>query len=477
MSKTLASLIEQPLIATVREIARTRATDVMLVGGAVRDTVLGRDPHDFDFAVNGDAVGLGRAVANALKGDFYILDAERGTARVLLPATVLDFARLRGGTTWRDDLFARDFAMNAIGIDVASGECIDDTSGLRDIEQRLVRATTAHAIADDPVRALRAVRMAFQSGFEIEPATQQLVRDIGTDILKPSAERLRDEFFAILDLPNAAQAVQMLDGFGLLAHLVPDVEPMRTQAQSAPHAFTVLEHTWRVMEAVDEQMSGVRCQVSDQVRESLVVNLKSSIAEDRTIASLLRFAALLHDCAKPNTMSVDSDGRIHAYGHERDGADMAAARARAFKLSSDEVSWVRTFVANHMRPNQMARMPIPPTPRALVRFFRNAGECAPALALFALADCWGKRGEATTDADCEPSQSIAALLLNQYYARFEKSVAPEPLITGRDVIALDVQPGRRIGEILAAVREAQMAGEIDTREQAMEMAERMSRDT
>ncbi len=474
MSKTLASLIEQPLIATVREIAHTRATDVMLVGGAVRDTLLGRNPHDFDFAVNGDAVGLARAVANALSGDFYILDAERGTARVLLPATVLDFARLRGGTTWRDDLFARDFSMNAIAMALESGNLLDDTSGLRDIEQRLVRATTDHAIADDPVRALRAVRMAFQFGFEIEPATLSLVRDTGTDILKPSAERLRDEFFAILDLPNAAHAMQVLDNLGLLTHLVPEIEPMRTQAQSAPHAFSVLEHTWRVMEAVDEQMSGVRCQVSDQVCESLVVNLKSSIAEDRTIASLLRFAALLHDCAKPNTASLSSDGRIHFYGHERDGAAMAVARARAFKLSGDEVSWVRTIVANHMRPNQMARMPIPPTPRALVRFFRNAGECAPALALFAVADCWGKRGEATTDADCEPSRRIAALLLESYYSRFEKSVAPEPFITGRDVIALGVQPGRRIGEILEVVREAQMAGEIETREQAMEIARAMS---
>ena len=147
--------------------------------------------------------------------------------------------------------------------------------------------------------------------------------------------------------------------------------------------------------------------------------------------------------------------------------------------SGDEVQWVRVFVANHMRPNQMARMPQPPTPRTLVRFFRDAGETAPALALFAVADCWGKRGDETVDDDCAPSRAISALLIEQYYTRFEKSVAPAPLISGRDLIDMSVSEGPLIGQILQAVREAQMAGEIETRElaMAMAMAEMMRRES
>ena len=486
MNAVLTTLLAHPLVAAVREIGRVRRVPAVLVGGAVRDALLGRESHDFDFAVQGDAVALGRAVANALRADFYVMDAERGTARVLVPneqhaPLVMDFAACRGAT-WRDDLIGRDFTLNAIALDLATGDVIDATGGVDDIARRTVRATTAHAISDDPVRALRAVRIAFRSGFEIEPATVALLKATGAAILHPSAERLRDELFGIFDLAGAAHATRMLDDLGLLTHLVPEIEPMRLQQQSTPHRFTVLEHTWRVMQKVDWMSSNwmrgdqsLHPLIHSSFNESLISYLDSSLAEDRSVRSLLHFAALMHDCAKPNTASADADGRLHFYGHERDGADMASARARALKLSGDEVQWVRVFITNHMRPNQMARMPQPPTPRTLVRFFRDAGETAPALALFALADCWGKRGDETTDADCAPSRAIAALLIDRYYTRFEKSVAPAPLITGRDLIEMGVSQGPRIGEILHAVREAHMAGEIDTREQALAMADAMRR--
>ena len=496
MKAKLNSLLTHPLVEAVRAIASTHAAPAVLVGGALRDRLLGRQPHDFDFAVLGDAVMVARGLANAMHGDFYVMDAERGTARVLVsnaestlpdnqsvssPVTgqarfVLDFSVCRGAT-WDDDLRARDFTMNAIALDLATGAVVDATRGLDDIARHVVRAASAHAVSDDPVRALRAVRMAFQFGFEIEPATLAQLRMIGGLILQPSAERLRDELFSIFDLANAAHATQYLDDLNLLTHLVPEIEPMRAQAQSAPHRFTVLEHTWRVMEALDKTLqelkddaSGMTLGVDPQHIAELNASVLSVNAEERSGASVLRFATLLHDCAKPITVSVDSDSRLHFYGHERAGAPIAAARARALKLTSDEVKWVRTFIANHMRPNQMARMPLPPTPRVLVRFFTDTAETAPVLALFALADCWGKRGEDTTIEACGPSQSVASTLITAYYTRFEKSIAPTPLITGQDLLDLGLPQSRRIGEILRQVREAQLAGEIESHEQAREMA-------
>lgn len=474
----MSALLARDDVILVRRLALARNLPALLVGGAVRDALLSHTPHDFDFAVQGDAVALARAVANAMDAAFYVMDADRGTARVIKnapeeepqglaltaqhPALVYDFARCRG-EGWREDQRDRDFSINAIGLDLVDLELVDHAGGLADLRAGVIRAASQDAIRNDPVRALRAVRLAHRFGMAIAPATLERIRDVGDLLLQPSAERLRDALFEIFELPNAAQAVMQLDALGLLAHLFPEIEPMRAQPQTAPHRFNVLEHTWWVMRALDREVED-----SEQGIPALQTPITTF-----TRAALLRFAALLHDCAKPMTASMDAGGRIHFYGHEGLGANVAAARARALRLSGDEIAFVKTLIANHMRPNQMARMPAPPTPRALARFFRDAGDTAPLLALFAVADCVGKRGDATTDEDCAPSRRIAALLLERYYDRFAPDVAPKVLLSGRDLIEMGMTPGRRVGEILEAVREAQMAGEIHTRDEALVAAQGM----
>ena len=189
-----------------------------------------------------------------------------------------------------------------------------------------------------------------------------------------------------------------------------------------------------------------------------------------TRAAILKFAALLHDCAKPQTRTVDPDGRIRFFTHEERGAEQAAARAQALKLSGDEVRDVRTMVRHHMRANQLARATDPPTPRAIYRFMREARACAPELALFAVADCYGKRGADTQLDDCTNSKAIAVQLLEKYFNHFSPQTAPAPLITGRDLIEMGIAPGKLIGDILERVREAHMTGEMNTRAEALALA-------
>jgi tRNA nucleotidyltransferase/poly(A) polymerase len=434
---------------------------------------------------------------------FYVMDAARGTARVIkqvsgvgdqVPrdgeqhsALIFDFARCRG-EGWREDQHDRDFSINAIGVELIDLEIVDHAAGLADLNAGIVRAITPNALLNDPVRALRAVRLAHQFGMAIAPATLDLMRAAAGVLLQPSAERLRDALFEIFELPHATAALQQLDELTLLVPLFPEIEPMRAQQQSEPHRFTVLEHTWWVMRTLDKEILDLRFSILDwqsgdaqsfQNPKSEIQNIQSLISIlDTPIstfsrAALLRYAALLHDCAKPRTVSVDAGGRIHFYGHEGLGAEMSMARSRALRLSGDEAAFVKTLIAHHMRPNQMARLPAQPTPRALYRFFRDAGEAAPLLALFAVADCTGKRGDATTEEDCAPSRRIAALLLDHYYNRFAPSIAPQPLVTGRDLLEMGMAPGRRVGEVLEALREAQMSGELHSRDEALEAARRM----
>ena len=472
------------LLITVRDLAHQRRTPILLVGGAVRDALLGQPANDFDIAVQGNPVPLARLAADALNGDFWLMDAERGTARVILrdaTKTVLDFAACRGAT-WQEDLFARDFSINAMGYDLDAGELIDPTNGQADLQARSIRAVTDHAISDDPIRALRAVRLAQRLGFTIEPTTWMQAKAIGNAIHQPSAERARDELLAMLALNTSTPALRQLDALGLLAQLVPEVEPMRSCTQSEPHRFTVLEHTFAVLTTLDVLTE--RLEIGDwrlASSQSLISNLQSHLnapTANTTRTAIFKLAALLHDCANPQTRSVDADGRIRFFTHEERGAEKATVRANALKLSGDEVRDVRAIVRHHMRANQMARdneqpTPLVPTPRAIYRFMREAGPCAPELALFAMADCYGKRGDETQPGDCANSEAIASLLIEKYYTRFSPQAAPAPLITGRDLIAMGIEPGKLIGQILERVREAHMTGEIGTRAEAMTIAHGM----
>ena len=460
------------ILAVVRAHAQARHTPIILIGGAVRDALLGKPLHDLDIAVQGNAVGLARGVADALNGAFYIMDAERGTARVILPEIILDFSVCRGAT-WVEDIFARDFTMNAIGYDLDSAQLFDPAQGMQDLQARRVRSVSDHAISDDPVRALRAVRQAHQLQFEIEPATLALIQSItARTISQSSAERLRDELLAICELPRAAQAIQQLDTLGILRHIVPEIEAMRDCTQSLPHRFTVLQHTYWVLQRLDEVIAAGAAAfdaAQDDV-PALAAQLHRQLAQltpNTTRIALLRLATLLHDCGKPATRGVDADGRIRFFDHERVGAMLAYERTAALKLSRDEIDQVNRTIRNHMRLNQFSRMPGTPTLRALYRYVRAVGDCAPELTLFALADCYGKRGPNTSPDDCAASQRMATHLLALYYQRFDASIAPAPLLTGKDLLALGMSPGPTFGKLLGQLREAQMVGELSSTEQAL----------
>jgi len=507
-------LLQRPEVALVRALAAQRSLPVILVGGAVRDALLGRPVHDLDFAVMADGrgtAGLARAVADRLGGAFYLMDAERGTARVIVvrpdqPALNLDFAACRGAT-WDEDLLGRDFGINAIALDGVTGALLDPADGQTDIASRVIRQVSMHAISDDPVRAMRAVRIEHAlselgEGWRIEPATEDAVRAAAPALNESSVERVRDELMKMLALPGAAHAVRRLDALGLLRELVPEIDPMRTCTQTAPHRFAVLEHTFVVLDYLDEILSFVagedagdpggpggpgspasspawlrELQIAPAHRTALRTQLLAETSNERVRVAVFRLAALLHDIAKPENRSVGDDGRVHFYGHEEAGSSVAAARANALRLSSDEAAQIRTTVRNHMRPNQMSRdnSTAEITPRAIFRYMAATGECAPEIALFCIADGMGKSGADSDPDDYNRRAKISTLLIRSYYDRFGPDAAPKPLISGREVMGLGVKQGKQIGLILNAVREAQMVGEITNYDEAIALAQQLQR--
>ena len=235
-------------------LADQRGVGLWLVGGAVRDALLLRRIHDWDFTVERGALSLARATANALGGAYYPLDADRGAGRVILPTedfgtVTLDFADLRGDDLI-SDLRLRDFTVNAMALD-ADGELIDPLGGSVDLAAGHLRATSERAFSDDPVRTLRAVRQAAELGFSIDAQTEQWIRRDAARLAEPSRERVRDELVRLIALPGAALHVRRLDELDVLAHVLPPLAETQGVSQSWPHRFDVWEHSLHMLDALE----------------------------------------------------------------------------------------------------------------------------------------------------------------------------------------------------------------------------------
>ncbi len=210
-----------PLRREVVEWVRAARTGVYLVGGTVRDALLGRDSDDLDFAVEGGAAALARAVADHIGGAYVLMDAERDVARVLRRTRgrrqQFDFAGLRAGDIVAD-LAARDFTVNAMALPVGEGwgGLLDPTGGLSDLEARTLRAASRHAFADDPLRILRLVRLAGALDLRADGETEDLARAWAPRLADVSAERLRDEWMLILGLPRATPSLARAGRLGVV---------------------------------------------------------------------------------------------------------------------------------------------------------------------------------------------------------------------------------------------------------------------
>ncbi|MBI5565836.1 MAG: HD domain-containing protein [Chloroflexi bacterium] len=483
---------------TARQICTERHVRAWLVGGAVRDLLLGLPVGDWDIAVERDAIGAARAAANRLLADVYVLDAEHDTARVIAAdGTIVDFARLRDNDIERD-LAARDFTVNALAIDLQQPDrLIDLFGGQVDLDEGVIRAIAETSFTSDPIRLLRAVRQSATLAFAIEPQTARWITTHAALIATASAERVRDELIKLIGGRGCADDVLLLDAFTLLAHVLPEVAALKGVEQSLPHHWDVFAHTCRVIDALE--LLGTRWLGFDQAddgammsevippfawdallltlspfADSLRAHLQAyDISSKRSIWYTLKWAALLHDIGKPVTRTVEDGGRTRFFGHEDAGAKLAEARLTALKFSTDEIRRVMTIIGGHMRPHFLAEGSL--SRRAIYRFFRDTRDVGVDILLLSLADHLATHGP-----DLDQSRWVARLglieeMLTAYFMRREEIVLPPPLVDGHALMtALKLKPGKQIGALLEAIREAQAAGEVTTKDEALALARSMT---
>ncbi|MGB7873116.1 MAG: HD domain-containing protein [Anaerolineales bacterium] len=483
-----------PLLTSVRE-ALPPDQEVYLVGGAVRDVFLGRTSRDLDFAVPADGIKLSRHIANKLKGAFYPLDTERDTGRVVIihedgTRTVMDFATYRGADI-EADLRDRDFTINAIAYNMGAETIFDPMKGANDVRSKRIRVCAPESLTNDPVRVLRAIRLAAGLDFQIDVDTRQKMKQAAAELRSVSPERLRDELFHILEGPQPGTALRALEMLGVLPHILPELPALKGVEQSTPHVYDVWAHTLAVMnhledilaalapgydaESTGDLFTGLLVLRLGRYREQFATHFANQLNTDRSVRALLFFAALYHDVAKPACKTVGEDGRIRFWGHDEQGTEMTAARANALHLSNDEIQRLRLIIRHHMRvhfhSNRMELEGKTPSRKAIYRFFRDAGEAAVDLILLALADTRATRGHTLTQEVWIATLDICRIFLENYWERPAETVSPPRLLNGNEVmIEFDLKPGPRVGGVLEAIREAQATGKVHSREDALAFA-------
>ena len=455
--------------------------------------LLDRSCYDLDLILpHKDVINLSRRVANILGGAFYPLDQERQTARIILPQTkgqakVLDFAALRAPDL-DGDLHARDFTINAMAIDLRHPELlIDPLGGAHDLMSGVLRICSERSLINDPLRSLRGVRMAVQFGLKILPQTRQRIRQAAPFLTNVSPERVRDELFHILESPQPATAMRLLEMLNLLPEVFPELAPLKDISQSPPHIHNVWEHSVNVLKYLDQILDVLAITHNPEItsnwrmgyvslrlgryRSQIQKHLNKPLSGNRSRPALLRLAALYHDSGKIETRQVDQHNRIRFIEHETVGERLIAQRARSYHLSNTEINLLKTIVGHHMRPLWLAQTGKPPSRRATYRFFRDCGDAGIDICLMALADSLATYGPTMPQETWTGLLDTVRELLQSFWEEPAQKIFPPPLLTGNDLIrSFNLAPGPLIGQLLEALRESQAAGEILDQDQALAYA-------
>jgi poly(A) polymerase len=473
VSASLDALDRAPSIAAART-ALERQGPAWIVGGAIRDALLGERVADADLAVErGREEGAARAIAKVAGGTAFRLSEEHASWRAIAPTDGwhVDVVALRAKTI-EADLRARDFTVNAIARPLEGGEPIDPTGGLADSEARVLRAASESAFRDDPMRLLRAPRLAAGHDLAIEPGTADLARSAAGQAADPAGERQFAELRGIVAGPRPLRGIELMDELGLTAVVLPELEALRGVVQNPNHHLDVLGHTLVVL----EEWLGLERDLEDfagELAPEIQAFLEEPLADELSRREALRFGALFHDLGKPETRN-EGAGYVTFIGHDEVGARIIAEICRRLRVSRRLSTNLQGLALHHLRLGFLIHQR--PLPRRAVYDYLVATEPVSAdVTLLSVADRLAARGEGPLASEemVQAHLDLAREMLRDALA-WHRDGPPRPPLSGDDLSReLGLEPGPELGRLLEELRAETFTGEIGTRAEAIERARQL----
>lgn len=432
-----------------------------LVGGALRDLLLGRTPADIDLLVVGDIRRAAQHIAHRAGGRIVDIGKKGFTVkRIVSPETTIDITPLNHSTI-EDDLLQRDFTINAMAYAVHSRALIDCTGGMRDMRQKIIRLVSTTALEKDPVRLVRAYRMAASFEFSIDAGTRRAISRRRQLVNTVAGERIWAELVKIFNTSQSGAVIRGMADSGLLTAIFPEMQATIGCTQNRHHQFDVFEHSLRAYEHVEDLLNEFDACFPAVAATARKMDLGSHSA-------MLKYASLLHDIGKPATRQVDEAGRVHFYGHAAKSAAIGAGISKRLRLSRHQRDVADTLIRHHLRPlflfiaSEKARL----GKRGMVRFFNHCGSRTLPIVVHTMADIMAKQ-QVLQGRDAH-FIAFCGRLMAAYVDYIDRQSAAGPLINGNDLISvLGLSPSPLFKHLLARVDERRLSGELSSRDQAL----------
>jgi poly(A) polymerase len=440
-----------------------------IVGGTVRDELLGRPLRDVDLAVVGDPEPPARAIGKVVRGPVFRLSEAFGAWRVIDGESVYDVSPLQGETV-EEDLGRRDFTVNAMARPLAGGELIDPYGGRADLDERTLRVLGARAYDDDPLRPLRLARLAAELGFAPDPDTERLTRQAAPRLVEASPERQFAELRRLMLAPGVLDGLALADRVGLMAAVLPEVAALHGVEQSHYHHLDVYGHTIEVL-AQQLELEGRLGEVFGALEPRLRAVLDEPLGEELSRLEALRFGALLHDIGKPATRGVRPDGRVTFIGHDSVGQEMVHGLCHRLRTSERFARFVGGLTRYHLVLGFLVHQR--PLPRDAVYGYLDLTDPVEVeVTVLSCADRLATRGK-NAAAAIERHLDLARELMAEALD-WRASGGPAPPLRGdRLARELGIEPGPELGRLLEQLRRAAFTGEASTEAEAVALARRL----
>ena len=447
--------------------------EAWIVGGAVRDAIGGNEIVDLDLAVAADAPGAARRIADACGGVAFELSAEYGTWRALAPdrSWNADVSGFRAETI-ELDLARRDFTVNAIaaGLSDADRRVLDPHDGVADLEAGVLRAVSTESFSDDPIRVLRAARLAAELGLEPEAETVALARASAALLPTTAGERQFAELRQLVTGPAPLAGLGLLDELEATAAVLPELVALRGVGQNRNHHLDVHGHTLEVLARTLDLEADLDRYVGESA-EAVRELLAEPLADELTRGGALRFGALLHDTGKPASRKEHEGGFVSFVGHDREGATVVREACARLKMSRTLSRHLEALTRHHLHLGFMtAERPL--SRRRLYEYLRLTEPVAADVTLLTVADRLSARGSGPTASAemIEAHLELAREVLPEAI-KWHRHGPPSVPVPGDELAAaVGIEPGPELGWLLAEVEAAVFAGEVSSRDDAIRIA-------